>query len=592
MSDHEFEKSVQQKMDGLKLRPSDAVWQGVELNLRRHRRRRRALFWLPAAVILLLTGGYFLYSGSTGPVKDPVAQTQESVATPSSTQPPVQPATRENAPASRPEQHNTAGVQNDQRTYAPQEEAVTAETPATAYNNHIDNHTTSTDRQPAERIAQQQNEKGQGRASVENNDQQQTKTKVNSIRDKSNQSEKSVLAATEKVKAAREEVSDATEGVKTTAEKVKATGETKGATENFKAATETDKVATVTPQAAAEELKAAAAKGKAATAKLQAATEKTAPANPLTNNDAATASKGTTLPGPEALRATTVRGIAPLIVPTPAAIADSPRSAPPVPDGLLLPEGRGHIVFSTPKWQWGITGGAGINNISEGGVFDLLNGVRVEDVTLAAPPPSFAGIPPTPLPDASPIRTGPVFSLGAFVQRNLSRRLSLSAGLQYTYASVYTKVGKRVDSMTTVNYGATGSRLTNQYYRADNELHDYTNRYHFIELPVDLHVHLTPGWRTPITLSGGFTLSRLVYTNALHFDGLTRVYFENDDFFNRFQAGFQSGVSIGLFRNSKHPVTLGPTIRYFATRLLKKEETAAKGQHIWSAGLQVKMFMH
>src|SRR5687768_1136471 len=64
MSDHEFEKKVQQRMDDLKLRPSDAVWAEVEKNLRREKRRRRTLIWLPILGVLLTAGGYFIYSGT------------------------------------------------------------------------------------------------------------------------------------------------------------------------------------------------------------------------------------------------------------------------------------------------------------------------------------------------------------------------------------------------------------------------------------------------------------------------------------------------------------------------------------------------
>ena len=43
MSDHEFEKQVHQKLQELKLRPSDTVWMEVEKNIRQHKRRRRFL---------------------------------------------------------------------------------------------------------------------------------------------------------------------------------------------------------------------------------------------------------------------------------------------------------------------------------------------------------------------------------------------------------------------------------------------------------------------------------------------------------------------------------------------------------------------
>src|SRR5690349_15204419 len=75
MSDHEFEKKVQQKMDDLRLRPSDAVWAEVDRNLRRDKRRRRIVLWLPLMGILLTAGGYFIFTNPATPGKESLAKT-------------------------------------------------------------------------------------------------------------------------------------------------------------------------------------------------------------------------------------------------------------------------------------------------------------------------------------------------------------------------------------------------------------------------------------------------------------------------------------------------------------------------------------
>lgn len=56
---NEFEKQVQQKMEELKLVPTDPVWQKVEMQIRRKKDRRRLLFWIPL-LILLLGGGLWM----------------------------------------------------------------------------------------------------------------------------------------------------------------------------------------------------------------------------------------------------------------------------------------------------------------------------------------------------------------------------------------------------------------------------------------------------------------------------------------------------------------------------------------------------
>jgi len=60
MPGHEFEKNVQQRLDELKLRPSEAVWNNVEYSIRKDKRRRRMILWLPILFLFLGTSGYFI----------------------------------------------------------------------------------------------------------------------------------------------------------------------------------------------------------------------------------------------------------------------------------------------------------------------------------------------------------------------------------------------------------------------------------------------------------------------------------------------------------------------------------------------------
>ena len=64
MQENEFEKQVQQKMDELKLHPSDAVWQKIEARIKKEKRRRWILIFFPAMLICFLYGGYVLLNRS------------------------------------------------------------------------------------------------------------------------------------------------------------------------------------------------------------------------------------------------------------------------------------------------------------------------------------------------------------------------------------------------------------------------------------------------------------------------------------------------------------------------------------------------
>lgn len=66
MPENEFERHVQDKLEELKLRPSESVWHAVELELRKKKRRRAVFFiFLLAGLGLFGYSGYFLFNNST-----------------------------------------------------------------------------------------------------------------------------------------------------------------------------------------------------------------------------------------------------------------------------------------------------------------------------------------------------------------------------------------------------------------------------------------------------------------------------------------------------------------------------------------------
>src|ERR1035437_4512276 len=67
MQENEFEKQVQQKMDELKLHPSDAVWQKIEARIKKEKRRRWILIFFPVILIGFLYGGYLFVNRSNTP---------------------------------------------------------------------------------------------------------------------------------------------------------------------------------------------------------------------------------------------------------------------------------------------------------------------------------------------------------------------------------------------------------------------------------------------------------------------------------------------------------------------------------------------
>jgi hypothetical protein len=527
MSDHEFEKKVQQKMDDLRLRPSDAVWAEVERNLRREKRRRRIVLWLPLMGVLLTAGGYFIFTTPNKGGQESLAKTapaEKSVA-PNTT---AMPSTS-TAPVSIPGSKTKSSAKA---------ETEPSSSPVSTSSKNSNNPTPQNSTQPGNQTGNKTLKKQTDAAVTEVNKPVAQKN-ITANKSRGNKAQKQVL---------------------TTAPKQRPSSADKQESEPKTTSTDKNIIDKKPLQKDVKDVKDKEEKGKTVIDSNIV----------VYNNDADAENEN----GDSAA----------------SIISRKDAAANKKPVRMMT---KGTVTKKQPyasKWQWGVTANVGVANVSEGNLFDVLKSVRVDDLSGAGP--SYMGIPPVPTPEPSPIRPGTAFGVGGFVQRSLSKRFTFSAGLQYSYFAVNTRIGRRVDSALAVNYGPFNSQVTSNYYRADAMMHDYVYRYHLVELPLTASYRMFNIKKMPVVLDAGLSFSRLMNTTALHFDGISRVYYENDDFFNKMQVSLNGGLNLGLLQNSKHPLWIGPNLRYFTTGLVKKEVSASGGeQHIWSFGLNAKMLL-
>ena len=62
MEENKFEKQVQQKMDELKIQPSESVWKKIEVRIEKRKDRKWGLIILFLFTGLVLSGGYWLWN--------------------------------------------------------------------------------------------------------------------------------------------------------------------------------------------------------------------------------------------------------------------------------------------------------------------------------------------------------------------------------------------------------------------------------------------------------------------------------------------------------------------------------------------------
>lgn len=546
MSDHDFEKQVQQKLGELKLRPSDAVWMEVEKNIRDKKRRRFIWLWSAALLVSLTTSGVVLYHYTTRTTAKTVemakvtpatstnssnqtntelpnstnTETQASPVLPNAASEPAAPATA-NKPA---DATGTTHNSNKPGSIEPAFAKASADKPAKVIA------PTSADKPTITLIAKNNNKK-----------------------------------FVKKIDKTEPEVFGEYSGVVTIDE----TGVTK-----VESTQKSDALTAAIPALAAN------------------------------NVDSIATNKATTAPFSNM----------PLNVLTP----DSATSANAL---AAMP-----IQRKTPSlWHWGVKADAGYSRISVSKLFQL-KGLLGTDKSYAEDLAARSYNAPaggtsnqflnlqastTPVKVASPIQPDFSASVGVFIQRTLSPRLKVSVGLEYSYMSVNTSVGKSFDSSIAVNIGTNNLKVVNKFYESpgyiDTVRGTYSNvqgqgsgkvfysqkhryRFHYIEIPVVLNWQINQGKRLPpIVFEGGVSIGRLFSADALHYEGVKGVYYEDNSLFNKTQFNFVTGLSVGLLQKSKHPIWIGPDLRYSLNGLVKKE--VSSGQYMWSTGISFKMLL-
>ena len=159
----------------------------------------------------------------------------------------------------------------------------------------------------------------------------------------------------------------------------------------------------------------------------------------------------------------------------------------------------------------------------------------------------------------SKINPGAGITAGVFMQKSISSKTNIVFGLNYkTYTSVM-MVGYRVDS---VLYGSNNYTLNSAdriFYRSGAD-RKYKNHFHFIELPLAVHIKLTTKNKPAIYLNAGIAIAQFIGSNALQFDTASGKYYRNNNMLNKTQANISAGLLFALSRRAKNPFLIGPDI--------------------------------
>ena len=241
------------------------------------------------------------------------------------------------------------------------------------------------------------------------------------------------------------------------------------------------------------------------------------------------------------------------------------------PSGETSPKKSNQSVKKT-NWQFGLTASVGISDVGE----QLLKSASAANFSYDSLSVAVGGAVSR---KPSEVKNGAAFSIGGYASKSIGKNWKLGMGLSYQYLSNTIKVGERVDSMVVVNQSNVAMDRVNKYYKSTGN-NSYHNQYHFISVPVYMQWQFAKRFTWENAIVG----SKLVKTNALHFDGVSGRYYENKNLFNEFQLSATTAV---LFGFNKNKIQVGPQIQYAFTNLLNSDSRNSK--HLRAASIKANI---
>lgn len=528
MPGHEFEKNVQQQMEDLRISPSQAVWNGVEKEMQKHKRRRRILLVLPLLLLIGIGAYLTLYKAEPGTISDNKQKnlsndTKNSVADPSAV---------------------AVSPTNNSKQATGNADPLTKKEVTTT----IDDNSTQTS-------ASRDNK------STDNN------APVNNAPVSSNETTHKSRATDVK----KEAVSIVDLSTKKRAEKNVRSNNSSQLVNNNPAIT------------------SAKEKKRKSTVKNNVAKSEDVLDNKIVSVNEDDKTSVTTIASNDKPSVATIDSSSkelanpPLNTVTDTIKVEQPAATEPVVS--LAKKAAIKNPAKDRRWQFGIIAGAGVSKLAQGfSAFDKSVYMDAASGLNSNTPPSTPAINYVP----ATIEQGFSWNAGVFVQRKINDRFRVSAGLQYMLYGTKSNIGSKVDSLALISNFYSNTLLVSQYYRNTGRVTNYSSRYHLIELPLSIHFQLNKGKVLPFNWSTGLTFGYLTGTNALNFDGSSGYYYKDDELYKRFQYGFNMGLSLTFLNKTKHPLEVGPQFHYKFSNILKSDSDP---RHLLGGSLVARWYL-
>ncbi len=161
---------------------------------------------------------------------------------------------------------------------------------------------------------------------------------------------------------------------------------------------------------------------------------------------------------------------------------------------------------------------------------------------------------------------GFAFSIGAWLRKPINQRVNVQTGLTYHYYSTSTPVGATGQGALSINNGMNDMRFSPYYQQGDSA--NYQNKYHLLSVPIEMSFQINKGKKLPVSWLLGIEPGWMIGSNAV-FKDTSGYLFSDNNKYNRFQLGIQTGISFRFFQKTQHALEIGPVFQYMLTPAFK-----------------------
>ncbi len=229
-------------------------------------------------------------------------------------------------------------------------------------------------------------------------------------------------------------------------------------------------------------------------------------------------------------------------------------------------------------WQWALQARVGFSGLRSE-VTDVFGNRYSSDFSSS---PASGNNSPQPSRIKATSSNGIAMSFGASLRRQVAKNVFVSAGLQYSYYSHQITVGTQVNRDTTLYYNGRLESIGN-YFTSTGTASSYTNRFHYLELPLAFDYSLFK----KLQVQHGVSIGRLLASNALNYNATSGFYYRSDNWMRKTSFNLFTSINYRLLQKSNLFVIAGPQLQWALSSVQQQQQP--NRQHLFFAGVHTQI---